>query len=682
MSGKELKRVYKYMKEYVIPFSHTVYPAGIQWSACQRKERFMALDNPFGADIDDDGLPRYSPDRKNIAAYHMFKLGMTDRLPDPEDTHTPFFRTPSYYREKAEKEREAQAGLPAPVEAGPVKPDKPVFSKERSSDADEKPAFPPLSMKPEPFAPDASGQYAQKEQKEQRGQGGQADSSGGASFGQQVFNHIFGDAKPAGPNRRFQNGQANGLPESGETGKQPLSSAQPEQPVLPETRSALPEVIDVTGQSSPVTMEKAGKLPEQRNGTPPFSLEPAEDSTKAREPYPDWHDNAGRRDDWVKTFDFSTLQRLIDERNRMRREDDSGLFPLLFLKPESLLDIRLREKPVGAVQLAENDAGPTHTGFQPEGEGAWWVNEDVSLAENQLEDFPNNLEPTSAGMERQRSGKGKGGTPEENIKTVFKTVNPDNPGFEPAKVAYVDITKFQIRKGRYLVSEKMTYDINRDLTATNMGYPIGINFRFLSVLEGGSGHIANIPLNRADAENNKDLNNRSGVTVGAGFDLGQIREGPAGTATLRKYGFPEPLVQKLSPYLGLKRRDAYHALGKKPLTLSDRELDFINRQVMTLYGNKCIVQWDKVTREKRKKGVNRLYFHELTSGQQTIIFSRYYHQGPGWRERNKEMYRSMSNNDWDEVARQLEKLIQKDENGPKWMRGRLQIEWEFLKDSN
>ena len=65
----------------------------------------MNPNNPFGMEIDDDGLPKYSPDRKNIAAYHMYKLGLTDKLPDPEDTHTPFFRTPSYYEEKAEKER-------------------------------------------------------------------------------------------------------------------------------------------------------------------------------------------------------------------------------------------------------------------------------------------------------------------------------------------------------------------------------------------------------------------------------------------------------------------------------------------------------------------------------------------------------------------------------------------------
>ena len=72
----------------------------------------MTFTAAFGQETDDDGLPKYSPDRKNITAYHMYKLGMTDKLPDPEDTHTPFFRTPSYYREKELKAETETASYP------------------------------------------------------------------------------------------------------------------------------------------------------------------------------------------------------------------------------------------------------------------------------------------------------------------------------------------------------------------------------------------------------------------------------------------------------------------------------------------------------------------------------------------------------------------------------------------
>ena len=110
----------------------------------------MSINNPFGMEIDDDGLPKYSPDRKNIAAYHMYKLGLTDKLPDPEDTHTPFFRTPSYYEEKAEKERLSQSGSPAPFETRPAKPETSDFVNQPPSQTGEKPVFPDPAVKQEP----------------------------------------------------------------------------------------------------------------------------------------------------------------------------------------------------------------------------------------------------------------------------------------------------------------------------------------------------------------------------------------------------------------------------------------------------------------------------------------------------------------------------------------------------
>ena len=119
--------------------------------------------NAFGQEIDDDGLPKYSPDRKNVAAYHMFKMGLSETMPDPEDTHTPFFRTPSYYEEKAEKERQKREGqftalttgenpeMPKPAKAEPFvwKP----FRLEGNADAPN----PPPASKPAPLAPDGNG---------------------------------------------------------------------------------------------------------------------------------------------------------------------------------------------------------------------------------------------------------------------------------------------------------------------------------------------------------------------------------------------------------------------------------------------------------------------------------------------------------------------------------------------
>ena len=116
--------------------------------------------------------------------------------------------------------------------------------------------------------------------------------------------------------------------------------------------------------------------------------------------------------------------------------------------------------------------------------------------------------------------------------------------------------------------------------------------------------------------------------------------------------------------------------------LNDNELDLINRQVMTRYGNKCIVQWDTNVQELRKAGLKTPYFHKMNSAQQTLIFSRYYHQGPGWQAKNREMYRAMVKNDWGAVKGQLQGMVKRlDKSGPEWKYTRFNNELKFLKES-
>lgn len=57
----------------------------------------------------------------------------------------------------------------------------------------------------------------------------------------------------------------------------------------------------------------------------------------------------------------------------------------------------------------------------------------------------------------------------------------------------------------------------------------------------------------------------------------------------------------------------------------------------------------------RKTNPRAPFFHEMNSTQQTIVFSRHYHQGPGWyqKDSNKAVYNAMVDNDWPTVKRQL-----------------------------
>ncbi len=171
----------------------------------------MSINNQFGMEIDDDGLPKYSPDRKNITAYHMYKLGLTDKLPDPEDTHTPFFRTPSYYEEKAQRERQEQAGLNPKFDRVQAKPDPlgsdmPDLYKGHPFDVEGEGVNLP-TIRQKPFVPDTNAPYdqmGQAGQKEKDVPFGQQDGKGqnlqapldGTDFGRQVLKHIFGERRP------------------------------------------------------------------------------------------------------------------------------------------------------------------------------------------------------------------------------------------------------------------------------------------------------------------------------------------------------------------------------------------------------------------------------------------------------------------------------------------------------
>ena len=82
----------------------------------------------------------------------------------------------------------------------------------------------------------------------------------------------------------------------------------------------------------------------------------------------------------------------------------------------------------------------------------------------------------------------------------------------------------------------------------------------------------NVPLTQRD---------RSGLTIGLGFDLGR-----QGLKELQNYGFSKDLIEKLTPYLGLRGQDARKKHNADmTFALTDKELDEVNRQVIT-YGIK------------------------------------------------------------------------------------------------
>lgn len=86
---------------------------------------------------------------------------------------------------------------------------------------------------------------------------------------------------------------------------------------------------------------------------------------------------------------------------------------------------------------------------------------------------------------------------------------------------------------------------------------IQIDWSFIEELEGFS-PIAYVP---ADGAGNPL--GKSGITVGAGVDLGQWSE-----AELRAHRVPDAILDQVRPYLGIRGREAQDALAERLLTLT------------------------------------------------------------------------------------------------------------------
>jgi len=89
-----------------------------------------------------------------------------------------------------------------------------------------------------------------------------------------------------------------------------------------------------------------------------------------------------------------------------------------------------------------------------------------------------------------------------------------------------------------------------------------VDFNFIKELEGfeTEGYVP-------DPENSK-----SGVTVASGFDLG-ARD----VKDLKRLSLPKKLIKKLSPYLGLKGKEAVEKLQNFPLEITEEEGLLLNK---------------------------------------------------------------------------------------------------------
>ena len=119
--------------------------------------------------------------------------------------------------------------------------------------------------------------------------------------------------------------------------------------------------------------------------------------------------------------------------------------------------------------------------------------------------------------------------------------------------------------------------------------------------------------------------NNSGVTVGAGVDLGakdgeysKSLKASAKSSGLMTEEEAGQLADKLKPYYGLKRTEACQALRKTPLDLTKQEESLVNYESFMTHTDEAIRQYKKATEKE---------WGNLSEQEQTLLFSQKYHHG-------------------------------------------------------
>lgn len=155
-----------------------------------------------------------------------------------------------------------------------------------------------------------------------------------------------------------------------------------------------------------------------------------------------------------------------------------------------------------------------------------------------------------------------------------------------------------------------------------------INPDFIESVEGNESSMY-VPNKRGEVIGN------SGPTIGAGVDLGQRNFEDLN-------GLPTDLIEKLKPYLGLKRQEALDFVKSNPLTLSDEEITTINQWAKRKETEKLIENWNRDS---------DVPFESLTPEQATVVASVLYQYGSP--SRVPRFWKYATNGQWKLVEKEL-----------------------------
>jgi hypothetical protein len=139
---------------------------------------------------------------------------------------------------------------------------------------------------------------------------------------------------------------------------------------------------------------------------------------------------------------------------------------------------------------------------------------------------------------------------------------------------------------------------------------------------------------------------KSGVTVASGVDVGQMS-----ALDLRTLGLRPEIVQKLLPYLGLRRHAAMAQLASLPLTLTGDEADELDMAVRKRFVRGLALRYDAAISERK---VPRWpMFEELPAEAQTCIASVAFQYGQDLARRCPKFWAAACRQDWKAVVAEL-----------------------------
>ena len=172
-------------------------------------------------------------------------------------------------------------------------------------------------------------------------------------------------------------------------------------------------------------------------------------------------------------------------------------------------------------------------------------------------------------------------------------------------------------------------------------YYSNVNTGWITTNEGGSLRKGYVPRVKGGSDN-------SGVTIAAGFDLGQHS-----LDDLRQLNLSEDLTKRLSPYLGLTGKAARDALAKQSVTLSRNEAAEIDDAAFASYFNNAAQTFDQTA------GAGE--FARLPWQAQTVIADLWYNMGDlSDASVAPVFWKQVTTGDWEGAYRNLRNFSQKD----------------------